>query len=323
MAKDYTKRLTELGLGTEEDIKGWQAEYGLEQTGVWGDAEEKAYKAYKDSPFKTEASLKEWQLANGIKDTGKWDSASQKAYRQQMAAEGAIKNVDDLAARIMKQYNLPSTDMDTIRASVEGYLRNSYDKAIAQQEEQTAETRALVDLDAYSRGMGASTWDTDAKMRLEDAKLETIASIESDYMANLSKAVLDQYNNNKAQELAAQNNAYSLASQLYALGEDAKGKVKSGGSGGGGYSYSYGGGGSYSPTGGGGNIHDSANTATDWSNKDNQAIKYAEMGATNYQTRTKQQALLDKAKDKNDIWNRNSNAPKKVNTKKNLSNGGR
>lgn len=306
MAKDYTKRLTELGLGTEEDIKGWQAEYGLEQTGVWGDAEEKAYKAYKDSPFKTEASLKEWQLANGIKDTGKWDSASQKAYRQQMAAEGAIKNVDDLAARIMKQYNLPSTDMDTIRASVEGYLRNSYDKAIAQQEEQTAETRALVDLDAYSRGMGASTWDTDAKMRLEDAKLETIASIESDYMANLSKAVLDQYNNNKAQELAAQNNAYSLASQLYALGEDAKGKVKSGGGGGGGYSYSYGGGGSYSPTGGGGNIHDSANTATDWSNKDNQAIKYAEMGATNYQTRTKQQALLDKAKSKNDIWNRHN-----------------
>lgn len=306
MAKDYTKRLTELGLGTEEDIKGWQAEYGLEQTGVWGDAEEKAYKAYKDSPFKTEASLKEWQLANGIKDTGKWDSASQKAYRQQMAAEGAIKNVDDLAARIMKQYNLPSTDMDTIRASVEGYLRNSYDKAIAQQEEQTAETRALVDLDAYSRGMGASTWDTDAKMRLEDAKLETIASIESDYMANLSKAVLDQYNNNKAQELAAQNNAYSLASQLYALGEDAKGKVKSGGGGGGGYSYSYGGGGSYSPTGGGGNIYDSANTASSWSNKDNQAIDYASNGVSNYQTRTKQQALLDKAKSKNDIWNRHN-----------------
>lgn len=319
MAKDYTKRLTELGLDTEDAIKEWQAEYGLEQTGVWGVAEEKAYKAYKDSPFKTEDSLKEWQLANGIKDTGKWDTASQKAYRQQLAAEGAIKNLDDLAARVMKQYNLPPTDMDTIRASVEGYLRNSYDKAIAQQEELTAETRGLVDLDAYSRGMGASTWDTDAKMRLEDAKLESIAAIESDYMANLSKAVLDQYNHNKAQELAAQNNAYSLASQLYALGEDAKSKVSGlGGGGGGGYAYSLSSsGGSYSPTGGGGNIHDSANTATDWSNKDNQAIDYASSGATNYQTRTKQQALLDKAKSKNDIWNRHNN------TKKNTGNGGR
>lgn len=319
MARDYTKRLEELGLVTEDDIKGWQAEYGLEQTGIWGEAEEKAYKAYGKSPFKTEEALKEWQLANGIKDTGIWDAASQRAYRQQMAAEGAIKNVDDLAARIMKQYNLPTTDKDEIRASVEGYLRNSYDKAIAQQEEMTSETRGLVDLDAYSRGMGASTWDTDAKMRLEDAKLETIASIESDYMANLSKAVLDQYNANKAQELAAQNNAYALAAQLYAIGEDAKDNARGGG-GGGSYSYSSyssGGGGSYSPSGGGGNIYDSANTASSWSNRDNQAIDYADMGATNYQTRTKQQALLDKAKDKNDIWNRHNN------TKKNTGNGGR
>lgn len=238
MAKDYSKRLAELGLDTADAIKAWQSEYGLEQTGTWSETEEKAYKAYKDSPYKTEAALKEWQLANGIKDTGKWDSTSKTTYRKQMAAEGAIKNVDDLAARILKQYNLPTTDQDAIRASVEAYMRGSYDKAIAQQAEQAAEARAMVDLDAYSRGMGASTWDTDAKMRIADAEAENIAAIESDYMANLSKAVIDQYNTNKAQELAAQNNAYALATQLYGLGESAKNSVKSYSSGGG---YSYGG----------------------------------------------------------------------------------
>lgn len=77
-----------------------------------------------------------------------------------------------------------------------------------------------------------------------------------------------------------------------------------GGGGGGGRSYSSSGSGGSSGSSSGGsdkNIYDSS-LPISLSNKDVQDAASSD----NYQTRTKQQALLDKAKSKNDIWNRNS-----------------
>lgn len=77
-----------------------------------------------------------------------------------------------------------------------------------------------------------------------------------------------------------------------------------GGGGGGGRSYSSSGSGGSSGSSSGGsdkNTHDSS-LPISLSNKD---VRDA-ASPDNYQTRTKQQALLDKAKSKNDIWNRNS-----------------
>ena len=152
----------------------------------------------------------------------------------------------DLAKMVLSGYNLPTTDKDEIKSYVESYLRTAYDQSIENRRKQTEADRAMIDLDAYSRGMGGSTWVTDAKQRLQDAEADDIAKMEANYQAGLNEAVLNQYNQAVAQGLAAQNNAYDLAKDLYSLGQNAKAGVGSmagsgsggGGGGGGGYSYS-------------------------------------------------------------------------------------
>ena len=241
---DYSEILAKLGLTTDEAIKAWQREYGLEETGTWGATEQAAYDTYGALPFKSAQALKDYQLSRGIEETGAWDDATKLAYRQDMAAKGAYSDVNDLASLILQQYNTPTTNMDEIRASVESYMRNAYDQSIAERKKQTEEERAMIDLDAYSRGLGSSTWVTDAKQRLQDAEADDIAKMEANYQAGLSEAVLNQYNAAVAQGLAAQDNAYALAAELYNLGQNAKAGVGSASiSGGGGSGGSY-----YTPT---------------------------------------------------------------------------
>ena len=293
---DYSAILATLGLTNEDAIRAWQKQYGLEETGVWGEVEQAAYDTYGALPFKTAQAIKDYQLSRGIEDTGTWDDATKLAYRQDLAAKGAYSDVTGLADLVLSTYNLPTTNMDEITASVEAYLRNAYDQTIADRKKATEEQRAMIDLDAFSRGMGGSTWVTDAKQRLEDEEADDIARIEANYQAGLSEAVLNQYNAAVAQGLAAKDNAYALAAELYNLGQVAKqgvgGVAVSGGGGsGGGYvstpkksSGSSSSGSSYSS--GSGNTYDSSRYASSWSNKDVRDEEYAAMGATNYQTNT-------------------------------------
>lgn len=242
---DYSELLKKLGLTDEAAIKKWQKEYGLDQTGTWGAAEQAAYDTYGALPYKTEQAIKDYQLSRGIEDTGVWDDATKLAYRGDLAAKGSVSDWSDLANMVLEGYNLPTTDMDEIKSYVESYLRTAYDQSIENRRKQTEADRAMIDLDAYSRGMGGSTWVTDAKQRLQDAEADDIAKMEANYQAGLNEAVLNQYNQAVAQGLAAQNNAYDLAKDLYSLGQNAKAGVGSvpssgGGGGGGGYSYSRG-----------------------------------------------------------------------------------
>lgn len=296
---DYSAILATLGLTNEDAIRAWQKQYGLEETGVWGEAEQAAYDTYGALPFKTAQAIKDYQLSRGIEDTGTWDDATKLAYRQDLAAKGAYSDVTGLADLVLSTYNLPTTNMDEITASVEAYLRNSYDQSIADRKKATEEQRAMIDLDAFSRGMGGSTWVTDAKQRLEDEEADDIARIEANYQAGLSEAVLNQYNAAVAQGLAAKDNAYALAAELYNLGQAAKqgvGGVSLGGSGGGGGGYvstakksSGGSSSSGSPyISGSGNTYDSSNLSSGFSNKDVRDAAYKAIGATNYQTKNKE-----------------------------------
>lgn len=242
---NYDELLKKLGLTDEAAIKKWQKEYGLDQTGTWGAAEQAAYDTYGSLPYKTEQAIKDYQLSRGIEDTGAWDEATQLAYRGDLAAQGSVNDWSDLANMVLSGYKLPTTDKDEIKSYVESYLRTAYDQSIENRRKQTEADRAMIDLDAYSRGMGGSTWVTDAKQRLQDSEADDIAKMEANYQAGLNEAVLNQYNQAVAQGLAAQNNAYDLAKDLYSLGQNAKAGVgsvpSSGGSGGGGgYSYSRG-----------------------------------------------------------------------------------
>ena len=204
---------------------------------------------------------------------------------------------------VLEGYNLPTTDMDEIKSYVESYLRTAYDQSIENRRKQTEADRAMIDLDAYSRGMGSSTWVTDAKQRLQDAEADDIANMEANYQAGLNEAVLNQYNLAVAQGLAAQNNAYDLAKDLYSLGQNAKAGVGSvsssggsgggGGGGGGGYSYrrskkkSSGSRGSDSSDDNDLYIYDSTNVknrkgSLNFANKDNRDAYYASNGYTPY-----------------------------------------
>lgn len=239
---DYSAILEQLGLTSADAIKAWQKEYGLAQTGEWGEAEQAAYDTYGSLPYKTADAIKQYQLSRGLSATGKWGSAEDAAYRKDQAAAGVLTDVNSIVQKIMAEYDLPSTDTDTLKAQIEAYLRPSADQAIAARNKATAANRAAIDLDAYSRGMGASTWVTDAKQRETDSALDDIGTIESNYMATLSEAILNQLNAAKNAQLTAQTNAYNLAQQLYQMGQNAAagvgGSSSGGGGGGGGYSYS-------------------------------------------------------------------------------------
>ena len=313
---NYDELLKKLGLTDEAAIKKWQKEYGLDQTGTWGAAEQAAYDTYGALPYKTEQAIKDYQLSRGIEDTGVWDDATKLAYRGDLAAKGSVSDWSDLANMVLEGYNLPTTDKDEIRSYVESYLRTAYDQSIENRRKQTEADRAMIDLDAYSRGMGGSTWVTDAKQRLQDAEADDIANMEANYQAGLNEAVLNQYNQAVAQGLAAQNNAYDLAKDLYSLGQNAKAGVGSmagsggggsgGGGGGGGYSYrrskkkSSGSRGSDSSDDNDLYIYDSTNVknqkgSLNFANKDNRDAYYASNNYTPFYAETKEQANARKA----------------------------
>lgn len=309
---NYDELLKKLGLTDEAAIKKWQKEYGLDQTGTWGAAEQAAYDTYGSLPYKTEQAIKDYQLSRGIEDTGVWDDATKLAYRGDLAAKGSVSDWSDLANMVLEGYNLPTTDMDEIKSYVESYLRTAYDQSIENRRKQTEADRAMIDLDAYSRGMGGSTWVTDAKQRLQDAEADDIAKMEANYQAGLNEAVLNQYNQAVAQGLAAQNNAYDLAKDLYSLGQNAKAGVGSvsssggGSGGGGGYSYrsvkkkSSGSRGSDSSDDNDLYIYDSTNVknrkgSLNFANKDNRDAYYASNNYTPFYAETKEQANARKA----------------------------
>lgn len=304
---NYDELLKKLGLTDEAAIKKWQKEYGLDQTGTWGAAEQAAYDTYGSLPYKTEQAIKDYQLSRGIEDTGAWDDATKLAYRGDLAAQSSVNDWSALAKMVLEGYNLPTTDKDEIKSYVESYLRTAYDQSIENRRKQTEADRAMIDLDAYSRGMGGSTWVTDAKQRLQDSEADDIAKMEANYQAGLNEAVLNQYNQAVAQELTAQNNAYNLAKDLYSLSQNAKAGVGSmagsggggsGGSGGGGGGYFYsrgkkkssGSGGSGSSGNSGSYIYDSTNVknrngSLNFANKDNRDAYYASNGYTPYYAR--------------------------------------
>lgn len=96
-------------------------------------------------------------------------------------------------------YDMP-TEAE-IASKISEYLRPGYDKAISARRAQTDQNRAAIDIDAASRGMGASTWVTDAKTRQMNAEAADIAGLESDYNANLAQNVYNMYNQHLANQL--------------------------------------------------------------------------------------------------------------------------
>lgn len=78
-------------------------------------------------------------------------------------------------------------DMETLRERIAAFLRPSYEAALKKQEKQAAQYNGQLDADAWSRGMGSSTYVSDMKYRRQNALLENRAEIESAYGAALAE----------------------------------------------------------------------------------------------------------------------------------------
>lgn len=124
---------------------------------------------------------------------------------------------------------LPAQTLEGITEQLAQIYRPQVEQAIAQRYGATKQQKASVDVDAASRGMGTSTWVSDAKNGIMNAEASDIAGLETDYASQLAGNALSQYQdylNNKLQvdqynqqlQLALQSAAYDQAMQQYTSG---------------------------------------------------------------------------------------------------------
>jgi len=143
--------------------------------------------------------------------------------------------------------------IDEITNQVNSYLKSYYDSAIRNRQNEAMANRAAIDADATSRGMGASTFVTDAKSRQMNAAARDIANLRGQQVSTLAQQVQAQYQNYLANKLSAdttnaQNQAeidkwnaqtrYALEELAYARAKEALAMAGSGGGSSGGGSYS-------------------------------------------------------------------------------------
>lgn len=116
--------------------------------------------------------------------------------------------------------NYPTTEQ--LQADIEAALRPQYDKALADMEKQRIQNNAAIDVDAASRGMGNSTWVTDAKMQQLKNKNEYTVDLESDYAAQLYAALSKKQDENE-------DEAYQRALDMWQIEQSSKGNGGGGG----------------------------------------------------------------------------------------------
>ena len=125
----------------------------------------------------------------------------------------------DLAApeRInAERINVDQYSQQELANQIAAYLRPYTENAINARKHQTIKNRAAIDVDAASRGMGASTWVTDSKNRQAQAEAADIANLENTYLGNLNQSVFsaDQAQRERAYNAAAQNAANQLNADI-------------------------------------------------------------------------------------------------------------
>lgn len=119
--------------------------------------------------------------------------------------------------------SLDEKNRDTIAREIDASLRPYMDMAAAQREQAAIQGRAELDADAYSRGMGSSTWLTDKKSRESMAAQSDIANIKAQYGASLNEGVNTQMQNYTQNRLAVDQTNVSnklAADQFNASQED-------------------------------------------------------------------------------------------------------
>lgn len=131
-------------------------------------------------------------------------------------------------AGLQGENGLPDRTDSQLKNYLTRIMRPTYDQAIRQRQTQTGQNNAAIDADAASRGMGTSSWLSDAKMRQRTQEARDIADLESNYNSSLYEALLAQMQQRDQNRLQLMNMASGLAGNLYAQDQ----KPVSGGGGG-------------------------------------------------------------------------------------------
>ena len=147
------------------------------------------------------------------------------------AAQPAIPSLESLFSEMLKKY-LPETveftplDEATLSETIRNWIRPAYEQAIEARREQTGRINAELDADAWSRGMGQSTYLSDVKERQLNSESRDVDLLESDYASTLAghlydamkeqqqmKIEVDQFNAEQINH--AREQAMSAAQALY------------------------------------------------------------------------------------------------------------
>lgn len=116
---------------------------------------------------------------------GRWDGGNTGGGFNDGPNMGKRYNDPGTMPREYRETRAPMTREEELRHNIESALRPLYDESIAQLEAQRLAQNAAIDVDAYSRGMGGSTWVTDAKLQALRGINANIASLEADYNTKL------------------------------------------------------------------------------------------------------------------------------------------
>lgn len=107
-----------------------------------------------------------------------------------------IPSLESLFEAMLSHY-LPETveftplDEDVLSETIRNWLRPAYEQAIQNRREQTDRINAELDADAWSRGMGQSTYLSDVKERQYRGEQRDVDALESGYASELAGHLYD------------------------------------------------------------------------------------------------------------------------------------
>ena len=132
--------------------------------------------------------------------------------------------------------SVQAPDYDSLVELFEAYLRPTYDRAIENRQAAAQTSMAELDADAYSRGMGASTFVSSMREREQDDMNSDIAMLETEYASALSERLYEAmaaYSKLKLEaDIYNAENALSASSTGRSTGgSSGRGKTASAGSG--------------------------------------------------------------------------------------------
>lgn len=127
-----------------------------------------------------------------------------------------------------ERINVDRFNVGEMANELDKYFQPYLQDSMRRMRENAARQRASVDVDAYSRGLGSSSWDTDSKMGISRQLSSDMQTAMSEYLNQLGQQALsawdanenrwltaEQQNANLAYQAAAQNAAYENAANQF------------------------------------------------------------------------------------------------------------